>query len=78
MIPDVKKSAIKISDMFADSRMDNDDIDRIALMVVLYSRKDEILERLDYFCNRFYYHQSTVDIAKGSMDLTAALEKGTL
>ena len=32
MIPDVKKSAIKISDMFADSRMDNDDIDRIALM----------------------------------------------
>lgn len=77
MVPTVQKSASKISDIFSDGRITFDEIDRMALMVVLYSRQEDILEKINYFCERFYFHRNTVDIGMAE-GLTALMQEGTL
>jgi hypothetical protein len=63
------KNAKKIADIFADGRLDKSDINTMALSVVLESRHDEVLDRIQFFVDMFTFHRNTIEIGR-DRDLT--------
>jgi hypothetical protein len=62
------KHAKKISDIFADGRLDKADVNAIALGVVMQSREEEVLDRISFFCEMFDRHRNLVDLGRQRFD----------
>lgn len=71
------KNAKKIADIFADGRLDKSDINTMALSVVLESRHEEVLDRIQFFVDMFTFHRNTIDIGR-DRDLTVPIVSGRL
>jgi hypothetical protein len=64
----MERNAKKIADMFADGRLDKSDINSIALGVVMFSREEEVLDRISFFCEAFARHRNSIDLGKQRFD----------
>lgn len=64
----VEKQAKKISDIFADSRLDKKDLDYLALRTVLMTRDGAALDRIETFLERFLYHRYSIEFGVDNDD----------
>ena len=60
----VERDALKIADIFADSRLTEKDLDFLALKTILFTRDASALDRIEHFLDRFLYHRNGIEFGQ--------------
>lgn len=68
---DHSAEAKKIAKILSDGRLTDQDLDIMAMLLVMWVREPAVLERVEYFLDRFREHRYTVEFGKNET-LTAA------
>ena len=59
-----ESAAKKIASIFSDARYTKADIDKIAMLSVIAMREPMILDRVEYFGERFMFHHHTLEFGR--------------
>mgnify|MGYP006294346267 CR=1 FL=1 len=61
---DHSAEAKKIAKILSDGRLTENDLDQMALMLVMWARHPDVLERIEYFLDRFREHRYSVEFGE--------------
>lgn len=75
---DHSAEAKKIAKILSDGRMTQYDYDLIAMMLVMWIRNPEVMEKVEFMFDRFRYHRYSIEFGEGTVltrdDVIAMME----